>query len=1343
MYAVARTSASPFPAGAIRASILVLASLACLAVGCKDGGSSRPADLDLDGIPDRSDPDIDGDGVLNVVDAFPRDPLEFHDADGNGIGNLAQADEDGDGVLDLDDAFPFDATRSSTAVWSEVEFNDNLGAANSTSVALVGREVPPADFSPVDRFVRIRGAIGLRYDADIYLVAPPPGVPVTFVVRALDPARSIDGLHLGLVDLAGVALPLIPIPSASTALLRWVVAPDQVLGLVVNDLQGIGSSTFEYEITMVVDADHDGLGDDRELALGGRTDTVDSEGDGVTDFDEVQFLSAFDSDADRAPNWLDRDADGDGVLDHDETGFDTDGDGLPNLADADADGNGIADAAEPAYRKVLLDFDRDGVADAFDLDDDDDGLEDRVDPAVRGYATTMPTTAGTLLAIRWSLLGRMVDEVARPGATLELTGQSLGADPAARFEVQFPRGADRRGRRWVSAVATAGSTAEVLTVTVPSEAITGEVRLVDTASRQLTYGVPLRMVGERDVVLLDGAIRAAPGQTVLLNTLSNPAAAEVVVQINDVAVIPSSVGTGRIVFTLPANAEPGLIRVATPRLLSNAIPLTLVTTATGEVRLPNGSPIANRNLTLSAGASVATADIGTNRTFTMSMLANAHGVVSVSLSGTGTEAPVLFGLKEPQSPQVALNVQSTAEVLVWFASELRSSQRLQTTARSQLLAAIRARGEMVGLAADLANVLVADPFGLGALPASLQGRVRALATAVLADLGSSLPLSGAGDPKWRIEPQSAFGFTPIPSEEYPQFLALDNDTMLYASAAFFAIDANGAIGAQMSPHVNGFYSPFIVDPQSGAPWFRSSVTELAGPLSAHTYLQVITPGRQPSQSRIAVSRSAQLAVVGRSVLSQAVIPIVSQAADTIVGLRFGDDAFWTRLIVACVGPTFESILLEYADGRSTAGAVLAGIFGAIKADLEAAGSGRSTLVNALLEQARLQLSQSAANALARQIVKRVTTFLEWYNWAVLSVDILSSDYDARRTPAAFDFEIDSGLVIHRLDPVRSLNYHWGTPDWDLRLRIIGRNMLPAGGFDAWDRDHSKVQVRIGRDRYPVDSLLVDGSSIVVVLERDAVEQLRSDSEEVSVLLDGTVESNVLELRVHDRPVIDRLDPAAGRQGDVIVVEGIGFDPTSAAANQVLFAGVTGPVVGESLAVSPQGTRLTVRVPDDAITGEVYVVCRLPDGFEVESNGVSFSMATSTITFWDSGNLKDDIFALWVDGSLLSSPATPVFPPVSVEVALAVNDDTQVVLQGIAAPDQIGTYSISFGPEVEVLAGSDPLTGTDLIRGATKTFWIRVRPGSARLRGAESATLPPVVWWSEGAADGRRGSSALR
>jgi len=59
--------------------------------------TSKPADLDGDGIPNEFDLDTDGDGVNNWQDPFPLDAQQSADADGDGVGDTLDDDSDGDG----------------------------------------------------------------------------------------------------------------------------------------------------------------------------------------------------------------------------------------------------------------------------------------------------------------------------------------------------------------------------------------------------------------------------------------------------------------------------------------------------------------------------------------------------------------------------------------------------------------------------------------------------------------------------------------------------------------------------------------------------------------------------------------------------------------------------------------------------------------------------------------------------------------------------------------------------------------------------------------------------------------------------------------------------------------------------------------------------------------------------------------------------------------------------------------------------------------------------------------------------------------------------------------------
>ncbi|MCP4996618.1 MAG: DUF642 domain-containing protein, partial [Gammaproteobacteria bacterium] len=112
---------------------------------------------------------------------------------------------------------------------------------------------------------------------------------------------------------------------------------------------------------------------------------VDSDNDAIPDALEGNG----DSDADTIPNYLDPDSDGDGIpdaLEHGASGVDDDNDGIDNTYDVDhtlgvdANSDGIDDNITPR------DTDNDGLADYLDIDADDDGIPDTIESALNELA---------------------------------------------------------------------------------------------------------------------------------------------------------------------------------------------------------------------------------------------------------------------------------------------------------------------------------------------------------------------------------------------------------------------------------------------------------------------------------------------------------------------------------------------------------------------------------------------------------------------------------------------------------------------------------------------------------------------------------------------------------------------------------------------------------------------------------------------------------------------------------------------------------------------------------------------------------------------------------------------
>ncbi|MFT7519012.1 MAG: hypothetical protein ACI9MC_001148 [Kiritimatiellia bacterium] len=131
------------------------------------------------------------------------------------------------------------------------------------------------------------------------------------------------------------------------------------------------------------DDDGDGLTSEVELRIGSDVYDPDTDGDGLSDGDEVPDPDAvLDSDGDGIADYNDLDDDDDSLPTLDEIGTydwtvptdeppDADGDALPNHLDLDSDADGLTDTFEG-----MSDSDMDGLYDAIDLDSDDDGIAD-------------------------------------------------------------------------------------------------------------------------------------------------------------------------------------------------------------------------------------------------------------------------------------------------------------------------------------------------------------------------------------------------------------------------------------------------------------------------------------------------------------------------------------------------------------------------------------------------------------------------------------------------------------------------------------------------------------------------------------------------------------------------------------------------------------------------------------------------------------------------------------------------------------------------------------------------------------------------------------------------------
>ena len=351
-----------------------------------DTSACDAIDLDGDGINDAADLDDDNDGILDTeegtVDTDGDGIIDAHDldSDNDGVPDIVEAggiDTDGDGRLD----YPTPGDPTSMVDANSDGLDDSIAAtplpdADSDDDGIVDRLDLDADN---DGIPDVTEAGGPDADGD--------GTIDAFVDADNDGfADSVDSDDDTILGIADGGTPLANPDTDNDGVDDRIDVDSDNDGITDVTEAGGTDADGDGRIDGFVDADTDGFTDN--IDTDDNTTPAPLDGSGTA-------LPRPDFDSDGQPNYLDIDSDNDGITDTTEAGgADTDGNGeIDGFTDTDGDGFDDATTASPLPIPNTDSNPNDGP-DYLDIDADDDGLPDNIEaqPTV-GYIAPNGTSA--------------------------------------------------------------------------------------------------------------------------------------------------------------------------------------------------------------------------------------------------------------------------------------------------------------------------------------------------------------------------------------------------------------------------------------------------------------------------------------------------------------------------------------------------------------------------------------------------------------------------------------------------------------------------------------------------------------------------------------------------------------------------------------------------------------------------------------------------------------------------------------------------------------------------------------------------------------------------------------
>jgi len=1288
-------------------------------------------DMDADGLLDAFDPDRDGDGFSDNEDLFPDDKSAHYDQDGDGTSNYDTDDVDQDGTPDVADDFPLDPLASAFANYVEsketVSDNQNDGITVSEDAGTVPK--------------RITGVISAstRPDLDYYQITFDGGgrysVVLTGAVAVMQPAIAV-------IDANGDALSSttanMPLAAGNTAISILVPqAGDYYLS--VTDSSGTSDPGWGYQAELFPDGDLDGISDELEKAIDCNHLTADSDGDGISDFIEItnalsDWAQLKDGDADGVPTWWDLDSDGDSIADAVEfytvdnrpqwatavlaRNNDADSDLVPNYLDVDSDGNGLSDDTEAGPNlNAPTDTDGDELPDFADLDDDDDGLldvneqEGYLQEALLPADNQSANEVGNFMRIDGLVNNTLgVYGLARAGDDLVIVGYDLPAVGAETWIVV-------RGTTGSININPTGSVELGLAFTWPIGIEPGLVELFVASDNHKTNAVEV-LVPAAGAPLLSGYTQDPAAGTVTFSGLNLDAALSVHFSGASTTLDNSFGSATGFTVDIPYGAERGLAYVNSAGGDSNTLWVDLARSIGGSVVLPFNSGVDVTTLDVSwspfAGEEVYPDAQGL---FTTTGDRSGPTIVTALIEDTAASEPTfavfLQAVALPSDATVVLSSASTAVALIWNGigvSGLVSASDL-AGARS-LLADL---DEVKALGSLLETKLAVDPFVLNGGDTEIQSQAEdallsaadtiaaalAQGTLTTADVSAAMltPLSLFSEPA-EVRPGEV---DDIKVEEYGDQgnIQVENDTQLYLS-----VKITGTDGTLLQPHITGLRG--MAGPQGFGLLFWAATSPQQQPKGRNCIVQVLTPGiDQDYDPQIAGDFNVRKWLFMRTIIERAIWPPIA----SIISIKIDPGDLASIIMNNALG--MPAIMDDFVQGNIWDGTK--GVLNALWTDVASLPPGPITKAIAVRVG-----KDFATEALAKLAAKIGANFVPGLGQIKLAYDIaghINNGVNATKALAdlssvdsAIEFSVEFPLSITEVVPgkvradgkdkvfiVKGSGF-----SKVVRGLIFKRTLTPEVTFTDADGNE-----------YPVSPSYIkpDGTQMTVKMSGFWLDEYTRGPIRVTVHHPkdepGSQVTKDPAVFIVSDVEIASISPDQGGSGTAATIYGAGFS-SIISDNEVM--------VGSSTAlISAAGeSTIGIVIPNGLEPGEYDVKARSRhDGdWSDWSNTVIYTVVEGDvkITVTDNGGLKDDAFALYVDGRYVGTMYASGSSYTSVyDMSLSPGSHTAMLL-GVEAPDSVGTYGISFSGVSDV--SGDATSGSDLVPGVRKYYTITV--------GAESA-----------------------